>query len=366
MKKIIALIVIAAIAFAGYKLYQSSLDQGFGDAFAGSNGRLEATEIDVSTKLAGRVQEILADEGDYVTTGQLLAVMQTDVLEAQLGQAKAQVIQAQAEEANAKALIAVRMSDVAAAQATVAQRQSELEQTRRRLDRSSVLSEQGVITGQQYDDDETTEMANQAAVATAQAQVDVARANVAAARAQAEGAAANVKAAQAAVASIEADINDSHLVAPRNGRVQYRITQPGEVVAAGGRILNFVDLTDVFMNFFLPAAAAGRVALGDDARILIDAYGDYPIPAKISYVSDTAQFTPKTVETREEREKLMFRVKAKIDSDILAEYIKFVKTGLPGEAWVRVDKNAPWPEALQVKPPQSGTAPAKTGTENAQ
>ena len=94
---------------------------------------------------------------------------------------------------------------------------------------------------------------------------------------------------------------------------------------------------------------AGKVAIGSDARIVLDAAPDVPIPAKITFVSSVAQFTPKTVETREERQKLMFRVKAKVDPALLEQYIEYVKTGLPGEAWVRLDPQAPWPEFLVLK-----------------
>ncbi len=352
---IIAGIILAA-AIVIYLIYNSTRDKGYGPGFASGNGRLEATEIDVSTKLAGRISEIRVDEGDFVQAGEILAVMQLDVLEAQLGEAKAQVLKAQADQASAEAQIAVRQSDVTAAQATVAQRQSELEQTRRRLQRSTVLSERGVITGQQFDDDETTEMAAQAAVETARAQVSVAQAGVQAAQADAQGAAAAVRAAQAAVDSVLADIKDSYLPAPRNGRVQYRIVQPGEVLAAGGRVLNFVDLADVYMNFFLPAEQAGRVAIGGEARIILDAFPDRPLPARITYVAETAQFTPKTVETESERQKLMFRIKAKVDRDLLRNYEELVKPGLPGITWVRLDPYQPWPEALLVRDTDRNTA----------
>ena len=110
-----------------------------------------------------------------------------------------------------------------------------------------------------------------------------------------------------------------------------------------------MDLTDVYMTFFLPEGVAGKVKIGADARIVLDALPDTPIPAKISFVSSVAQFTPKTVETRIERQKLMFRVKAKIDPALLRQYIDYVKTGLPGEAWVKINPDAQWPEFLRLK-----------------
>ena len=100
--------------------------------------------------------------------------------------------------------------------------------------------------------------------------------------------------------------------------MQYRVAQPGEVLGAGGKVLNIVDLADVYMTFFLPEQAAGRVALGQDVRIILDAAPQYVIPAAVSFVASTAQFTPKTVETASERQKLMFRVKAQISPELQA------------------------------------------------
>ncbi len=352
LRRFIPVLIVLALAAIAYSLWRSAQDKGFGPGFAGGNGRLEATEIDIATKLAGRIIAIAVDEGDFVTAGQEIAVMQTDVLEAQLAQAKAQVAKAIADEASSHAQVAVRESDLIAAKATVLQRQSELDQTQRRLERSSVLSERGVITGQQFDDDETTEMAAKAAVETAKAQVDVAEAAVRSAEADVAGFAASVKEKMAAVASIEADINDSHLIAPRNGRVQYRVAQPGEVLAAGGKVVNFVDLADVYMNFFLPTEQAGRIAIGSEARIRLDAFPGTAFPATVTFISAVAQFTPKTVETEEERQKLMFRIKAKVDPGLLEKNLHMVKTGLPGAVWVRLDSNQPWPESLAIRLPE--------------
>ena len=345
---IIGLLVLAA-AIAGYYLWASMRPNGPGEGFAGGNGRIEATEIDISTKLAGRVEEIKVDEGDFVEAGQVLAVMQTDVLRAQLAEAKAQHQQALTNEVSAKSQVAVRESDMMAAEATVAQREAELDAIQRRLERTTVLTKRGAVADQQYDDEVTSQHAAQAAVASAKAQVGVARANLDAAKAQVDGAWATVEAAQATIERIEADIKDSTLTAPRAGRIQYRIVQPGEVLAAGGKVLNLVDLSDVYMTFFLPATAIGAVQYGSEARIVLDAAPDYPVPASISFVASTAQFTPKTVETADEREKLMFRVKAKIDRRLLEKYLPYVKTGLPGLVWVKLDPKKEWPENLKSK-----------------
>ena len=174
---------------------------------------------------------------------------------------------------------------------------------------------------QTYDDDRARARGAEAAVGAAQAQVAAAEAAIATAKSEVIGAQAQLDAARATIERIQADIDDSMLSSPRDGRVQYRAAEPGEVLAAGGRVLNLVDLSDVYMTFFLPTATAGRVALGAEVRIVLDAAPQSVIPARVSFVADVAQFTPKTVETEEERLKLMFRVKANIDPELLRKHM---------------------------------------------
>jgi HlyD family secretion protein len=343
----------SALTFAGAIYAWSHLhSDGLGTGFASGNGRIEATEIDVSTKLPGRLLDISVREGDFVEAGQVLAHMQVDTLEAQLAEAKAYFQQAQNSVGIAQAQVSVRESDRLAALALVAQRESELDAAARRLARSETLAAEGASSAQELDDDRARARSVTAAVSAAKSQVAAAQAAIEAARAQVTGARSSVTAAAATIARIQADLNDSVLKAPRTGRVQYRITQPGEVLGNGGKVLNLVDLSDVYMTFFLPESAAGKLALGADVRIILDAAPDYVIPAKISFVASTAQFTPKTVETASERQKLMFRVKAQLDRELLIKNAKLVKTGLPGVAWVKLDTHAEWPAKLATKVPQ--------------
>lgn len=348
IKKIIPFAIAAVVALAAYFVWDTMSQRGPGPGFISGNGRIEATEIDIAAKLPGRVKEVLVGEGDFVKPGQLLAHMQIDTLEAQLNEARAQHQQAISAEYSAKAQVALRESDKSAAVAVVAQRDSELDAAKRRLNRSSVLAKEGAMTMQQLDDDRAQVRGAQATLTAARAQVASAQAGVEAAKAQARGAASTVKAAEATVARIQADITDSQLTAPRAGRVQYKVAQPGEVLGSGGKVLNMIDLSDVYMTFFLPEEAAGKVALGTEVRIVLDAAPDLVIPAKVSFVASTAQFTPKTVETQSERQKLMFRVKGQIPPDLLRKHITKVKTGLPGVAWVRLDPKVTWPDNLTV------------------
>ena len=350
--RLILLAVLAAVTAAGTYAWSTLRPQGPGEGFVSGNGRIEATEVDVAAKLGGRVQSILVKEGDFVTAGQPLAHMQIDTLQASHDEARARHQQAVAAVANAEAQVAVRESDRQAALALVAQRQSELDAAQRRLARSQTLVREGASSDQEVDDDRARERSLEAAVVASRAQAEAAQAAITAARTQVASARAAVTAAQATVARIQADIADSALLAPRSGRVQYRIAQAGEVIGGGGKVLNLVDLSDVYMTFFLPEPVAGRLAVGSEVRIVLDAAPQLVIPARVSFVASTAQFTPKTVETASERQKMMFRVKAQIAPELLQKHVQLVKTGLPGMAWLKLDANAPWPAHLAVKLPE--------------
>jgi len=343
--RVLAVILVAVVA-AGVVLWLVLKPSGMPSGIVSGNGRIEAVEVDIAAKMPGRIQDITVDEGEFVRAGQVVAHMETDALVAQLAEARAQLAQAANAVQISQSQVVQRESDRAFAEATVLQRAAELNVARKRLNRSEILAREGATPVQERDNDQAAVEGASAAVTAARAQVAAVTAGIAATRSQVVGATTNVDAARATVDRILADIRDSVLRAPRSGRIQYRIAQPGEVVGAGGRVLTLADVSDVTMVFFLPETVAGRVALGSEARIVLDALSDRVIPARISFVADVAQFTPKTVETQSERQKLMFRVKARIDPALLRKHITLVKTGLPGTAYVRIDPEVPWPEKL--------------------
>ncbi|WP_454621614.1 HlyD family secretion protein [Bradyrhizobium cenepequi] len=346
-KRWIVALAVVVLAGSGYYGWRKFNNPGLPAGIAAGNGRIEAIEIDVSTKIPGRIKEILVNEGDFVTAGQVLVRMDTEQLEAQRRQAQAQLRRAIIGVDTAKSLITQREAERAAADATVAQQDAKFDQAEKKRTRSEQLITTNAVSQQVLDDDRANSLAAKAAVSAAKAQAAASQAALGAARAQVVDAEAAVDAARAAIETISADINDSTLKSPRDGRVQYRVAQLGEVLSAGGRVLNLVDLGDVYMTFFLPTAQAGRVEMGAEVRLVLDAAPQYVIPAKATFVADVAQFTPKTVETEEERQKLMFRVKAQISPDLLRKHIRNVKTGLPGMAYVQLDPQAEWPASLQ-------------------
>ncbi|QLR03191.1 HlyD family secretion protein [Providencia rettgeri] len=345
------LILVLAIMAAGY-YYWSQNSSSLPEGFAQSNGRIEATEIDIATKTAGRIDTILVKEGDFVQQGQELARMDTRALQEQLHEVQAQLRQAISAVATAESGLVQRKSEKLAAQAVVRQREAELDAAQKRLNRSRVLVKTKAVSQQQVDDDTAQMQGSKAALEASKAQVAASTAAIDSAQAGIVQAKNRVEAATATERRITADLEDSVLKAPRNGRIQYRVAEPGEVLGAGGRVLNMVDLSDVYMTFFLPTEQAGKVALGSEVHIILDAAPNIVIPAKTSFVASVAQFTPKTVETQNERLKLMFRVRARISPELLKKHLEYVKTGLPGKAYVRLDAQAAWPIDLEVRLPE--------------
>ena len=345
---VVTLVIVAIVAL----IWWFSPSNGLPDGIVGGNGRVEATEIDIAAKIPGRVQDIAVREGDFVKEGQVLARIDADSLKAQKAEAEATLQAALSAIATARTQVAQRQSDRAAALAVVRQREAELSAAQKRLDRTKELTGRGFISLQTRDDDEASFERAKAAVAAARAQLAALDSAVTAARSQVRSATSNAEAARATIKRLDVDIADCTLKAPRNGRIQYRIAEPGEIVGSGGSVLNLVDLADVYMTFFLPETVAGKVRIGSEVRLVIDALPDYVLPAKVTFVADVAQFTPKTVETESEREKLMFRVKAQLDPDLLRSQSTLIKTGLPGMAYLKVDPDAEWPDFLTVKTPQ--------------
>lgn len=317
--KFAGVVVVVLLIVGGYAWKQMQAPE-LPPSIASGNGRIEATEVDITAKFGGRLAAVLVKEGDAVTLGQSLAQIDTKELDAQQHRAEAEVRRAQQERSVAVAVIA--------------QRRSELSLAQKNLERAEGLYENKSISLEGLQRDETA--------------VETAKATLAAARAQLSNTEAAIAAAIANTELLKAQIDDSILKAPIGGRVLYRLAEPGEVLPGGGKVLTVLDPTDVYMTIFLPTNQAAQLAVGADARIVLDGLPALVIPAKISFVAPQAQFTPKEVETRTEREKLMFRIKVQLDDGFLQAHPELSKTGVPGVAYVRLTADAPWPPTLQL------------------
>lgn len=326
--RIASILIIAAIAAGvagGYAYWLKDQSARVPPGLARANGRVEVERVDVATKYTGRLAEVRVDEGAEVEKGSVLVRLDMTETLAQLAAAKAAVHRAH--------------QLIARAQASVDLREAELKLAQVELKRVAELQRRNTASVAELD--------------RRTAQRDVARASLDGAKVDVEDAKAATEAAEAQVAQIEAMIADMTLKAPVTGRVEYRLAQEGEVVAAGGRVLTLLDLSDVHMTIFLPTSQVGRVALGSEARIVLDSAPEYVVPATVTFVAAEAQFTPKYVETANEREKLMYRVKLHIDPQLLQTYRGYVKAGLTGNAYVKLQAAATWPANLAPRLPDA-------------
>lgn len=307
------------LAWQAYQARLTALPPGI----ASGNGRIESVQVDVTTKEPGRVAKILVHEGDMVRAGQVVAKMDTVTLEAELARAEATVAEEEAKVFEVDAAIAKADSQVKLAQVE--------------FDRTRALLSRNAASRTEFDLKETLVKTYGATLEGEKARLNTARKSVLAAKAE--------------VAHIQTRIADMTLHSTVEGRVLYRLAEEGEVLGNGGKVLTLVNLGDVYMEIYLPAQDAVKIKLGADARIVFDIAPEYAAVAKVSFVAPEAQFTPKQVETRSERDKLMFRVKLTVPPERVLPYIEQVKTGIRGMGYVKLDDAANWPERLERRFP---------------
>jgi HlyD family secretion protein len=321
---IVLLGVVGIASAAAWQWWKISQQNALPAGIVSGNGRIESVQVDVAAKYGGRIKEILAREGDLVKPGQILVKMDTSELEAELAKDKAKL--AESEEA---------ASEV---KTQIVKDESQLKLADTEFKRARGLYDRRVIAPEEYDRYKT--------------RLDTAKASLDGSNAKLKTAAQSINAAAAQVKRTEVQIEDAILKSPVKGRVLYRLAEPAEVVSLGGKVLTLINLTDVYMEIYLPAQEAARVRIGADARIVLDARPEYAGQAKVSYVSPEAQFTPKQVETHSERDKLMFRVKLQVPPELIEPYVDRVKTGVRGMGYVRIDDSVAWPAFLERRFPK--------------
>ena len=335
VQRLVQLIVLGAVAFVGWRAWerhqraQVQLPEGI----TVGNGRIEAIQVDIATKYAGRIGDVLAREGSMVAPDDLLAHIDSTEMRAELEKANAQLAKA--------------AEDVARAAADIVEKQSAADLSEKSFARSETLKRNKAIADQDFDESRARRDSSAAAVNVAKATLRSAE--------KAELAAA------AEVSRQTAQLAEMTLKSPVRGRVLYRLAEPGMVLPAGGKVLTLLDLSDIYMEIFLPSREAARVRVGSEARIVLDVAPEYAARATVSFVSPEAQFTPKQVETRSERDKLMFRVKLQLPAELILPYLERIKTGLRGVGYVRLDDNVPWPDFLERRfptPPPAATSAA--------
>jgi HlyD family secretion protein len=288
------------------------------------SGHVEATEVRVSTKIPGTLESVLFEEGDRVSRGQELARIDDVDQRLALDSARAEERQARAE--LRLRLAGARKEDVAEARAQIERATADLEGAERELERMEGLLASGSGTTKSRDDALTR---RDVARATLGAAEERERKLVAGNRPEEiEQARARVQAAEARIAQVEQQIRDASITSPIDGVVTAKLAERGEVLGAGGGIALVTDLSGAWLNAYVEEPSLGRIRIGQTVEVVTD--DGQTRKGEISFVASEAEFTPKNVQTRDERVKLVFRIKVRLFNDD-----HLFKPGMPAE--VRID-----------------------------
>jgi len=288
---------LGLLAIAGVVVYELWLsDDALPEGLIQANGRIEGDRLLVASKFPGRVTTLLAREGDRVKAGQVLVQLDDTQASAQARQARAAVVALQAEAAAAS---------------------RHAEQAQRDTERFRELRTEGTASVHEAEQAELAARVAQDRLASAQAQLNRAR---------------------AALAEAESVLTDLTVRAPADGTVATRMADIGEVVSAGSVLLILIDPDHLYLKVYVPEALIGKLRLGLPARLYIDAFPDQPFEAELRYIAAQAEFTPKEVQTADERVKLVYAVKLYLKTN--PEHR--LTPGQPADAVIRWKEDVPW------------------------
>jgi HlyD family secretion protein len=322
MKRILVVLALLVLAL-GIALYVRMRKlEAYKHAPSGGSGTIEGTELDITARMGARIQKVHVKEGDEVQAGQVLVELDCSEPDAMLAEARARLLVArtQVDSARASAAAAAGSANAAHFSAAAAAAQAQAADTdrsnlSREAERISALYTSGAISSSQMDQVDTRATGVSHQVQALLASEKAARARVGsawqaqhAAHAQTAAAEAGVKAVEAAVRRAEVAAHECRLLAPRQGVVQTRNFEPGEVVLPGSRVLTVVDLDEVRSTFYLPNAELAAAAAGRAVTVHADPYPGEAFPGTILHVSSKAEFTPRNVQTREDRDRLVYAV----------------------------------------------------------
>lgn len=356
---LMALLGGAFLTGAYFAFVQWSSQRGLPDGLIQANGRIEGDAVTVASKLAGRIAGIEVREGDPVKTGQLLVRLDDAQLQARVEQAAAAAAALESQVASARLGINLLKKEVpltteaaragvGRAQAAVATAEAGAQQARRDAERSRDLIAKGFTSSQQSEraqfalDDAASELraAREAAVQSRKqlAQAELGGDRIRVREAELKALQAQLRQARATLAEAESVLADLTIRAPVPGLVATRMREPGEVISSGAPLMELVDLDQLYLKVYVPEAQIGKLRLGLPARIYTDAFPDRPFEATVRYIASRAEFTPKEVQTPDERVKLVYAVKLYLKSNTDHR----LTPGLPADAVIRWKEDAAW------------------------
>ncbi len=348
-----AVVVLAAVWW--FWLRQPPLPEGLVQA----NGRIEGDHYTVASKWSGRIVELFAREGDQVEAGRILIKLDDAQLRAKLEQAQAALATSKAQLksaqtsltvfkknvplriASAKAAVDHARAALASAQATELQSRKDARRFRELLKSHTVekhRSEQAELNWKVAKADYATAEAALTQAEKQLAEAELGWEQITAREDQVAAAAAQKSQAEAALMETQSILDDLNIHAPATGMITTRIADTGEVVAAGSPLFDIVDLDKLYLKVYVAENNIAKVRLGLPARIYTDAFPDRPFAATVRYIASQAEFTPKEVQTPDERVKLVYAVKLYLDEN--PEHR--LTPGLPADAMIRWQENTPW------------------------
>lgn len=304
-------------------LTASACSNGSGDGRIHASGHIEATEVRLAATVGGRLLEAPLQEGDPVHAGELVARLDTTNASLELARAHAE---AEAADARLRLLLkGTRLEDLNRAEQRLAQAQAELDAANRDYHRLEGLAQKGTATVKARDDARTRRDVAERQVLALRA--ELAKATAGPRREEIDIARAQRAAARAVVAQVQQRITDATVFAPRDGVITTRIAEPGEVLPPGAPIAVLTDLAHPWLNVYVDEPSLSRIHLGDIAEVRVDGRSK-AFRGRVSFVSPVAEFTPKNVQTPEERAKLVFKVKVALDNSN-----GVFKPGMPADAY---------------------------------
>lgn len=340
MNKRAVLIPVVLLGLAGLLGWRVRAEGARKHAPTGGSTTVEGTTTVVASKIGSRLVELSVREGDRVKAGQIVGRLECRDQEATLAAARARLAaaEAQREVASSSVAQAQKSAQVADAQIAAARAQEQVllvdqERSEKDLGRTTSLHASGVVSDSAFDNEtlRAKSIGRQRALIvanerTAQASSAASQAAVKTAAVQVAAVAAQLEAARADVQRAELGAEECRLFAPREGIVTERLHEPGAVVAPGARVLTVIDLSTVKLTFFVPNAELGRVTLGAPAELRVDAHAGRVFTGKVRRIASEAEFTPRDVQTREDRDRLVYAVEIEIDNADGA-----LRAGMPGD-----------------------------------
>ncbi len=328
-RKLVLPLVLALAAGAAWLAYDHYLRPAPPDlSRMVLSGHIEATQTDLAFKVPGKVAAIQFQEGDQVEAGQLVALLEDQDLRHDVALSEARLAASQA--TLAKLLAGNRPQELKSAQAALAQAQADQADKARDLARQESLVGRGAAAQANLDKARLAHTVAVEAAKRAAEQLSLAREGFR--REDIDAGRAEERQAQAALDLARTRLGYARLVSPVDGVVLMRDAEPGEVLAVGAPVLTLGDLAGVWLEGYIPETQLALVRLGQKAWVTTDTYPGKPYPARVSYISAKAEFTPKTVETQKERVTLVYRAKVLVENPN-----QELKPGMPGEAVIPLD-----------------------------